>query len=666
MRYCNRIIEIGVVDIEYILEDLAKDGCIAEAIGIYIFGTGKGGITLQQYLQRRSFFNKRQFIVKGFFDNDTSKQGTVIDGVNVTSPQVHLIGRDDYVFITSLRYDKEMTQQLRGDGLAACNIILAEDYLRNLLQKSESRALLINGIKPHFQKMLADVEAKFSTDKEFGIFIFGTGLGGQNLYYHLMEYGRNRHSRFRIKAFLDNDIVKQKMDFEGIPTIAPDNINRNDTDIIIIASNKYGSEMQKQLVDLGVQEAEIVLHGEWLKEIMPANSQTAMIKDVLDKEQFVDHKRIFKAGSSKKTILVMDNHVPHYDQDAGGRCTYEYLKLFLELGLRIVFIGDYRRDEPYTSELEQMGIIVLYGEWHKRNFTQWLKENGKYIEYAYLNRPYVARPVIDDIRKYSQAKIIYFAHDLHFLREYRQYQVENNPRMLVASEKSKKMEYEIFDKTDVIYVVGSYEQEYLQKEFPQKIIRNIPLFLAENSKYESCAKNSFEETRDIMFVGGFKHTPNLDAMQWFINEIFPVVVEKIPDIKLYVVGSNPPYSLRRITNPNIIVTGFVSDEELRDYYKRIRLVVAPLRYGAGIKGKIIEAMLNRTPVITTSIGAEGLPDVEGKIMVVDREDDFAERVAKVYENKLLWEHRSYNGFEYVKNNFSKERAMSICLSDIEP
>lgn len=389
---------------------------------------------------------------------------------------------------------------------------------------------------------------------------------------------------------------------------------------------------------------------------------------VLKKEHFPSGENVFWSrdrSHNKQSILVIDHHVPYYDHDAGGRCTYQYLKLFVELGFHVIFIGDYCKHEPYTSDLEQMGIMVLYGSWYDNQFENWIKVHGNYIDFAYLNRPQISIKYIDNIRSYSHAKIIYFGHDLHYLREYRKYEIEKNTDLLLSSEKYKLMEFEIFDKVDVIHVVGTYEQDIIQQKFPLKQVRNIPLFIADDLQFfPQVFSKEFEMTKDIMFVGGFNHQPNVDAMLWFVNKIFPLILEKDPTIILYIVGSNPNYWLRKMTSPNIKVTGFLDDNTLRQYYEKIRLVVAPLRYGAGVKGKIIEAMLHMSPVITTTIGAEGLSDIENEIVVINEEDGFAEAVIALYHDKTLWKTRAYSAFQYVKDNFSKQKAIRILLADI--
>ena len=167
------------------------------------------------------------------------------------------------------------------------------------------------------------------------------------------------------------------------------------------------------------------------------------------------------------------------------------------------------------------------------------------------------------------------------------------------------------------------------------------------------------ERNDLMFVGGFAHTPNVDAMTWFIDSIFPTILAKYPDIKLYVVGSNPPDELLKKASKNVIVTGYVTDEELGEIYKKIRLSVVPLRYGAGVKGKIIEAIQNKIPVVTTSIGVEGIKNDSNLITVADTEDDIAKAVIDMYMDYECLDKISSKSESFIKNNFSIEKARAI-------
>ncbi|SMG46602.1 glycosyltransferase [Paenibacillus aquistagni] len=365
---------------------------------------------------------------------------------------------------------------------------------------------------------------------------------------------------------------------------------------------------------------------------------------------------------NKKTIVIVDHYVPHYDKDAGGRCTYFYTKLFVSLGYKVIFIGDnFFKHEPYTQELQQLGVEVLYGNWYAKNIMQWIKDNGDYFDFVYLNRPHISVKYIDAFRKYSRAKIIYFGHDLHFLREMRNYEITKNESLLKSSNEWKVVEYELFNKADVIHVVGSHEQQLLQKEFPAKEIRNIPLFIYPKPQRSI---NSYENREDLLFVGGFNHKPNYDGVLWFVKEVWPEISKSLPHVKFYIVGSNPPEDIQMLQSENIVVTGYVTDEQLEGFYSKCRVVVVPLRFGAGVKGKVIEAMYYQTPMVTTSIGAEGLENVHASLEIADDEIAFSNAIVNIYRNATLWSQLSSNSAYYIEKNFSVEAARSIISIDI--
>ena len=184
-------------------------------------------------------------------------------------------------------------------------------------------------------------------------------------------------------------------------------------------------------------------------------------RDVLEKEHFPNGEDVFLAkdrSRNKKHILVVDHYVPHYDKDAGGKCTYMYLLLFVRMGFKVTFIGDnFYKHEPYTTDLNQHGIEVLYGNYYFNNWKEWLADNLHYFDYVYLQRPHISIKYIDLVKRHGRAKVFYFAHDLHHIREYREYMLTHDEERLKSSERWKKIEHELFEKADVGHVVGSYE-----------------------------------------------------------------------------------------------------------------------------------------------------------------------------------------------------------------
>jgi len=167
----------------------------------------------------------------------------------------------------------------------------------------------------------------------------------------------------------------------------------------------------------------------------------------------------------------------------------------------------------------------------------------------------------------------------------------------------------------------------------------------------------FSERRDLLFIGGFIHPPNVDAVVWFTDEIFPLVQREIPEVRIYVVGDDPPPSFRAFDSDTVKVTGYVQD--VTGFFSDCRVFVAPLRYGAGIKGKINQSMSYGLPVVTTTIGAEGMGLIHGEnALIADDPGDFADEVIRLYRDEALWNRISSGSQENVKQFFSYEAAVT--------
>ena len=390
-------------------------------------------------------------------------------------------------------------------------------------------------------------------------------------------------------------------------------------------------------------------------------------KDVLQSEHFANGENVFLAkdrGQFRKQMLVVDHYVPHFDKDAGGKCTYMYLMMFVKMGYKVTFIGDnFFKHEPYTTILNQAGIEVLYGNYYCTNWQEWLKINLKYFDYVYLQRPHISVKYIDLVKQYSNAKVLYFAHDLHHVREHREYELTGDKEKLKSSQNWKKIEYELFDKADVGHVVGNYEQGVMQKVYPDKPIRNIPLYIYDKEVIE--VDRDFRKRKDLIYVGGFGHPPNIDAVLWFGKEVFPLVLEKYPDIKWHVVGSRATEELYALASKNIIIEGFVSDDDLHRMYQECRLDIVPLRVGAGVKGKVVEAAYFQIPLVTTTIGAEGLDTSIGNMVIYDDAREMADAIIRLYEDYDSLEKMSKSGIEFIQKYFTEENAVDVLAMDID-
>ena len=389
-------------------------------------------------------------------------------------------------------------------------------------------------------------------------------------------------------------------------------------------------------------------------------------KDVLQTEHFPNAENVFVArdkNRNKPTLLMVDHYVPQYDKDAGSRTVFQYLKMFVKMGYNVKFIGDnFYKHEPYTTVLQQMGIEVLYGPYYANNWKTWIKENAKHIQYVFLNRPHISVKYIDFIREHTNARIIYYGHDLHFLREMRRYELEGDKKALQDSADWKEKELKLMRQADVVYYPSQVEADAIRS-----IDSNIPVKAIVAYIFDDVVKESYDykNRKDIMFVGGFTHTPNVDAVLWFVKEVFPNVLKQNPSIKFYIMGSNPNEKILALASENIIVKGFVTDEELEWHYKNCRMSIVPLRYGAGIKGKVVEAMKYGIPVITTSVGAEGIIGAEHILCIEDDALELSNKIVDLYSNKAKLLEMSAHSYDYIKYHFSVENAWSIVEKDFK-
>lgn len=342
----------------------------------------------------------------------------------------------------------------------------------------------------------------------------------------------------------------------------------------------------------------------------------------------------FKArerGREKKVIVFVDHYVPTIDCDAGSKTIYEFLQMFIKKGYCIKFVGDnFAQSEPYTTILQQLGIEVLYGDYYQKHIFEWFDENKQFIDFVFLNRPHISIKYIDYFAEKTNIKIIYYGHDLHFLRIKREYELTGDVKKLDESEEWLKKELYLMRHADISYYPSVIEQQEIHKIDPNIRVKAITAYTYDTFRQD--IDYDFSKRKGILFVGGFVHEPNQDAVIWFVNEIYPHICrkEKIP---FYIVGSHPTVEINRLNGKDgIIVKGFVSDEKLEKLYRECKLVVVPLRYGAGVKGKVVEAMYHGVPIVTTKVGAEGIEAVENAAVIADDEKEFAKTVLKLYHD----------------------------------
>ncbi len=384
-----------------------------------------------------------------------------------------------------------------------------------------------------------------------------------------------------------------------------------------------------------------------------------------------DPFRARERSMGKRMILVVDHYVPTYDRDAGSKTTFQYLKMFLKKGYVVKFLGDnFLREEPYSTTLQQMGIEVLYGAEYQVKIWDWLRDHGEDIAIAYLNRPHIASKYIDYILDNTDMKVIYYGHDLHFLREGREYQLTGDLQKREEAEYWKSVEMMLMSKAAVSYYPSYVERDAIQAMDPTIAVKDITAYVFD--QFKENLQEDFAQRQGLLFVGGFAHPPNGDAVLWFAREIYPLICEKMQAAgqtapEFVVVGSKVTEEIKALEQPGngIVIKGFVSEEELEHLYDTCRVVVVPLRYGAGVKGKVVEAIYNGAPVVTTAIGAEGMPRAEEVLLVEDAPERFADVVAELYQDTEKCRELCRKTQEYIRAYFSVDAAWKRIEEDFE-
>ncbi len=413
----------------------------------------------------------------------------------------------------------------------------------------------------------------------------------------------------------------------------------------------------------GISNGKDVTKGVKKNQLLNHEKFISKWKQELLTEHMPHNKNILAASERKmnrKTILVISVSIPRYDRDAGSRTIDFYIQEFLERGYIVKFIPhDFAEIEPYTSRMRQMGVEVFAGEYYKKNMIAWLYKNYEDIDYVFANYPNCTLAYLD-IFKNLHIPIRYYGMDLHYHRFYREYEISGD----ISKEKMAKEYYEkeqyLIKNCDVVYYPSQLEVDIVKKQFEKIDVRTLNVNIYKNQDIVNTYDASKRE--GIMFVGSYYHSPNVDAVKWFVSEIFSKVNKNL-DIIFYVVGSNMPTEIINMASDRIKTVGYVTDEELKDLYQKIKMVVVPLRYGAGIKGKVIEAMFYGVPVLSTSIGMEGIPRVNSADLIADDAEKFRITLERLYSDNMILNKISKEETEIIRNNYSQDIAWNNISQD---
>jgi len=361
-------------------------------------------------------------------------------------------------------------------------------------------------------------------------------------------------------------------------------------------------------------------------------------------------------------ILIIDALAPDVTRDSGSLRMINIMRLLRELGWRVTFMADNcMASSKEIAQLGRIGVQTLCKPWSP-SLARWLAREKHSLQAVMLSRHYVAAPNLSLVRRtVPHAKIIFDTVDLHFLREMRAAEHTGNHAMIRQAQSSRRRELALIRACDVTLVVSPVEQELLSKEVSEAKVE-----LVSNVHEVFGRRVAFGNRKDIVFVGGFGHPPNIDAVEWLVDDIYPRIRRLRPEIGLHLVGDIPELARPRLAKPGIQIHGKV--DELIPWMDGCRVALAPLRYGAGVKGKVNMAMSYGLPVVATSIASEGMRLQDGEnILVADDAEAFAAAVLRLYDDESLWTHLSDRSLDNIRQHFSFEaarKALRRALPDV--
>ena len=358
--------------------------------------------------------------------------------------------------------------------------------------------------------------------------------------------------------------------------------------------------------------------------------------------------RVASRRGSGSRVLIVDHEVPAPDRDAGSLRMQAIIELLQARGHRVSLLPHNRYPrQPYTADLAARGVEVLYGHAPLPPYLEALADD---LDFALISRPEVATELLPVVRSVlPELPIAYDMVDFHSLRFGRQAARTGSRADSRKAEQVGSIERRLFCDADVVIAVSEHEAKLIEEFEPGTATAVIPTI---HQAPRSTA--GFASRNGLLFIGSYRHGPNEDAIDWLFEEILPAVWQRDPAIGFHLVGSDLPEELSEHHDPRVTVHGWIP--HLEGIYDQIRLSVAPLRFGAGIKGKVGDSLARGVPVVCTGVGAEGFGPVTEALGVAETVDGLADLMVELHNDEAEWHRRSQRGAELIEDYFGYQAA----------
>lgn len=374
------------------------------------------------------------------------------------------------------------------------------------------------------------------------------------------------------------------------------------------------------------------------------------------------------AAENPLRLLIVTGNLLFPDHDGGSRHMLTLLQGLVRAGCQVTYFA--RVPHPLVtfsgtldeavSLLKNEGIGVPFSPDRSLTLVDYLAHYGQVFDYVLLWPENLAIQSFSLIKQYApQAKVIFNTIDLAHVRLFRKAKIRSDLPAIQDAIQAKRREVWLTNHCDTTLVVSEPESLSLAALCPDADIRVIPSVwpLAMHDQL-------FANREGLVFVGSFPYEANVDAVLYFVDAIYPIIRRSLGDITFYIVGAAPPPEIAALSasHKQFIVTGQVPSVE--PYFAKARVCIAPVRYGAGIKTKSLYSMSCGLPVVTSTIGAEGLYlDNGDSALIADDPLSFAEATIRLYQDEALWLRSAERGKSIIADHFSRQ-ALDSALCDL--
>lgn len=353
-------------------------------------------------------------------------------------------------------------------------------------------------------------------------------------------------------------------------------------------------------------------------------------------------------AAHRPVVLIVDHYVPQPDRDAGSRAIMGVIRALLDSGMAVKFWPSNLVYHPhYTPALQALGVEAMYGD-IKGGFAGWMAQDGIDLDFVIVSRPEITVAHIGVIQQFSNCPIIYFGHDLHCYRMRLEAEVTGDDAVRSDADRVEQLERESWSKTDLALYLSKEEADRVRLMEPRAHAAWMTPYGFDSFPIVGAPP----ATSNVIFVAGFAHPPNVDAAAWLVESIVPRVLAMRPDARFNLVGSNPTARVRALAGLSVNVTGYVTDEQLADLYATSRVAVVPLRFGAGVKSKVVEALRHGLPLVTTAVGLQGLTDAQDVVRCDDDPARIAQHIVTLLSDDGEWRSQAERQVRYAEQNFS--------------